>query len=137
MLNKTMRSSGRLSLQQGVLILEVLIALLIFAVGILAVIGLQGQAIRQVGEARARTEASTVANQIVGQLWVDVDNLASKAGTYDDDTTTIGKIAGHLPKGKVVIAVDGSLATITLTWRVPGAAADNRLVMQATVSKGL
>lgn len=126
-----------LSAQQGVLLLEVLIALLIFAIGILAVIGLQAQAIKQVGEARARTEASNVANQIIGQLWADIDNLPATAGTHNNNSTQIGRLASQLPGGSAVIALNGSLVTLTLTWRMPSNTATNRLVMQAAVNKGL
>lgn len=123
--------------QQGVLILEVLIAILIFAIGILAVVGLQGQAIKHVTEARARTEATTIADSIIGQLWMDIANISSKAGTYSDNSSEIGKIATQLPNGKAVIVVNGSLATVTLTWRVQGASSDNKLVMQASINPAL
>ena len=62
--------------QTGVMLLEALIGILIFSIGILALIGMQGAAIRNTTDARYRSEASFLANQIIGQMWVDRANLA-------------------------------------------------------------
>ena len=50
--------------QSGVMLLEALIAILIFSLGILALIGLQATAISQSTDARYRSEAALLANDI-------------------------------------------------------------------------
>jgi type IV pilus assembly protein PilV len=55
--------------QTGVMLLEALIAILIFSVGILAIVGMQATAIQDQGEAKYRTEAAFLANRVVGQMW--------------------------------------------------------------------
>lgn len=57
--------------QQGSILLEALIAFLIFSMGILGVIGLQATAINNTLDARYRTDAAFLANQILAQMWTD------------------------------------------------------------------
>jgi len=67
MLNATLRAR---SAESGVMLLEVLIALLIFALGVLGLVGLQASAIKQSGQAKYRADATLLANELVGQMWI-------------------------------------------------------------------
>ncbi|HTS55662.1 MAG TPA: hypothetical protein VMH26_20530 [Burkholderiales bacterium] len=60
------RSPGK---QTGVMLLEALIAILIFSVGILAIVGMQATAMQDQGEAKYRTEAAFLANRVIAQMW--------------------------------------------------------------------
>ena len=60
------------------MLLEVLIGMLLFLIGIMGIMGLQAMAMRNTTDAKYRTEASYLANQIIGQMWAD----ASSVGTY-------------------------------------------------------
>lgn len=71
--------------QSGVMLLEALIGILIFSLGILALVGMQATAIRATTDARDRTEASNLAAQVVGEMWLDRANLANYA--YDGSGT--------------------------------------------------
>lgn len=57
--------------QQGSVLVEALIAFLIFSLGILGVIGLQAAAIGNTLDARYRSDAAFLANQIIAQMWTD------------------------------------------------------------------
>jgi type IV pilus assembly protein PilV len=57
--------------QSGSALLEGLIAILIFSVGILAIVGMEATAVQNSGDAKYRTDAALVANQLIGQMWVD------------------------------------------------------------------
>jgi type IV pilus assembly protein PilV len=61
------------------MLIETLIALMIFAMGILAVIGMQARSIGETMDARYRVDASFLANQILSQMWADRANLAGYA----------------------------------------------------------
>lgn len=63
--------------QSGVLLLEVLIALLIFSLGVLGLVGLQASAIKQSGQSRYRTDATLLANELIGQMWVTSRDYAT------------------------------------------------------------
>ena len=65
--------------QSGVMLLEALIGILIFSLGILAMVGLQAMSIRFATDARERAEASNLAGQLVGQMWLDRAALANYA----------------------------------------------------------
>lgn len=56
--------------QRGVLLLEVLIALLIFALGILGLVGLQANAVKQSSQSKFRADATLLANDLIGQMWI-------------------------------------------------------------------
>lgn len=65
--------------QGGSVILEAMIAILIFSMGILALMGMQVAAVNAVAESKYRSDASFLANQIIGQIWADRANLVSYA----------------------------------------------------------
>lgn len=56
--------------QRGSFVLEALIAILLFAIGILAIVGLQAASIGNAAAAKYRTDASLLANQVIAQMWV-------------------------------------------------------------------
>jgi type IV pilus assembly protein PilV len=123
-----MRPSFR-NRQSGVALLEALVGILIFSIGILAIMALQAEAIRNTVEARYRNEAAYLANQVIGQMWVDQANLAAYdtgAGTNGNMTAWRTRVASTLP-GIVVggtnspeIEVAGSQVTVTIFWKMPG-----------------
>lgn len=63
--------------QQGIFLLEALIAILIFSLGILAMIALQGTAITAQSDAMYRTEAANVVSKMIGQINLGVDRTNS------------------------------------------------------------
>src|SRR2546428_12965622 len=65
--------------ENGVMLLEALIAILIFSIGILAVVGLQAVSIRNVTDSKHRTEAAFLANNLLSQMWTDAGKFASYA----------------------------------------------------------
>jgi type IV pilus assembly protein PilV len=80
--------------QRGSFVLEALIAILLFAIGILAIVGLQSASIRNTAGAKYRTDASLLANQIIGQMWAaDKTNATLVADFCGGPTTPIGNCA--------------------------------------------
>jgi len=57
----------------GVMLLEALIAILIFSIGILAVVGMQTTTIKNVTDSKHRTEAAFLANKLLSQMWTDAE----------------------------------------------------------------
>ena len=118
--------------QQGMMLLEALLGILLFSIGILGLIGLQSVSIKNTTEARLRSEAGYLANQIVGRMWADRTNLASYALTTattcatapaplkdwlcEVETTLPGITATAATRPTITVATD--TVTITLHWRV-------------------
>ena len=63
--------------QQGAILLEGLIAILLFSMGILAIVGLQAAAIKTVADSQYRLQASFLANRLVAQMWANTADISS------------------------------------------------------------
>ena len=110
------RKSPQTKPQQGVVLIETMIAILIFSVGVLAIVGLQATMIKNTDDARYRAEASLIAQKRIGQMWTDPAGLSSYIETDTD-------IAGLLPNGKrsVALLAGTNQYQVTVKWTLPGA----------------
>lgn len=102
--------------QQGFVLLEVLVSILIFSFGVLGILGVQASMIKHATDAKYRSQASYIAQQRLGQLW------ANPAGAlaFREDTD----ISSILPGGRRLVerpVANGPLV-ITVTWQQPGSA---------------
>ena len=131
-------------LQRGVMLIEALIGILIFSIGILALIGMQATALRNTTDARYRSEAAYLANSIISQIRLDAQNLASyddlAAINYAPRTAWRNQVEATLPGiviaanqlvPSIVVANDpavtfagdvdvSSQVTVTVNWLQPG-----------------
>jgi len=99
--------------QGGVLLLEAMIAILLFSVGVLAVVGLQANAIKNVTQSKYRSDAAFLADQIIGQMWADRSNIPNyvlPSGTSANVTAWATLVGNTLPN-----ATGASAPTITIT----------------------
>src|SRR6266852_3162749 len=112
-MNMRFRSSRR---ERGVMLIEALIAILIFSIGILAVVGMQGVAIKDVTSAKYRSEAAFLAQELIAQMWTDNGNIGKYVypGADVRVTTWVAKVQSRLPDGL------SQPPTVTLTNPVPG-----------------
>lgn len=130
--------------QQGVVLLEALIAVLIFSLGILGVVGLQASMIRAAGESRYRAEAGFLVQQRLGQMWVDQGADQSNLVNYveDEPGTDIASASG-LPNGRRTTlrgagscAGDPTCFIVTVSWRHPGSEETRRVTTVARINEG-
>ena len=132
------------------MLIEALVAILLFALGIVAVMGLQANSIAQVTQAKYRIDASYLANQIIGKMWVDQGsgpNLANYATAgYAGRASWDGVVASTLPAGAATIAVTppagspglgGNQVTVTITWKVPEDVVTHQYVAVANINPSL
>lgn len=132
--------------QRGSVVLEALISILLFSIGILAIVGLQAASIKNVTAAKYRTDASLLVNQVIGQMWVSdksnatlVTNFSSPAGA--NYVTWANAVAQSLPGVSGVpanaptIAVDANNnATVTVFWQAPDEAAAHKYTAIAVIT---
>jgi type IV pilus assembly protein PilV len=116
--------------QRGIMLIEALIGILIFSIGILAMIGLQAMSIKNQADAKYRSEASYLANQIISSMWVDRANIAN----YQHRATGGG--SGCTPSGSdsPLAGTAGSNMNVWLAAiaaALPGAASDNQQIIIA------
>lgn len=116
--------------QQGVVLLEALVAILIFSMGVLALVGLQAAMIKNTSDAKYRSEASFIAQQRIGLIWSDPDN----ANTYLEPGGT--DISALLPSGtRTVTQPVAGQFVVTVTWQQPGQPVHNFITI-ATIAGG-
>jgi type IV pilus assembly protein PilV len=126
-----MKTTATAKTQGGSFLLEAMIGILIFSMGILALVGLQAASINSVSESKYRTDAAFLANQIVGQMWVaDRNNL----GAFNTAPATwVQQVQQTLPNAdtyppKIVVAgdpINGYTVTVTVQWKNATAANPN------------
>lgn len=112
---------------RGVMLIEALVALLIFAFGVLGLVGLQAAMTKAQGTAKFRADAAFLAQQVLGSMWSDAPLASYGAGgggvvgcagnlrCYNWDK----KVKSTLPGGSTAITVVGSEVTIAISWTQP------------------
>ena len=91
--------------QSGVMLLEALIAILIFSLGVLGVVGMQASAVAATRDAKYRSDAALLANELIGQMMAGNRNgLALQTNFQGDDTDGTGGAGDVLTDGPLYIA---------------------------------
>lgn len=116
--------------QTGSFILEALISVVIFAVGLIALMGMSAHAVGQIGQAKYRNDASYLASELIGELWVS----ASLPNAFNYDAW-MDRVAATLPSGAATVGdppddpnvleckdngtgkPSGTIVCIRITWR--------------------
>jgi type IV pilus assembly protein PilV len=141
--------------QRGSMLLEGLIAILIFSAGIVALMGLQAVSIRVSADSKYRADAAFLANQIIGQMWVDRTSLASYAHqatgaacsptgaasanlnvtNWLGSAGTLSTVVDSLPAATAQIIIGANnLVTVTVCWRAPQATAPSNHTVTAQIN---
>lgn len=109
---------------RGAALIEALVGILIFSIGILGLVGLQAAMTRAQGAAKFRADAAYLSSEIIGAMWVDRPNLANyatspgSACTYQRCADWVNKVSTGLPQGKVELTPTASTGAVslTMTW---------------------
>jgi type IV pilus assembly protein PilV len=119
-LKKNSPKKNPLKHQAGLMLIEVLISILIFSIGILGMVGLQTVATQNAANSEYRTIASTLANDIVSQMWIRKSADPNNANLGGDITTWKAKVsASTLPNASGTVTFANSITTVTVTWKPP------------------
>lgn len=127
--------------QAGVMLLEALIAILVFSLGILSLVALQATTVQLTSDAKYRTDATLLANRLIGQMWTSSGNLTALKTAFQTGgaayNTWLADVSGTEGLPGVVAASTGVVSTlptvtvddtagatagqvvITLRWRTP------------------
>lgn len=111
-------NSANISAQKGVVIIEAMIAILIFSIGVLGIIGMQANMVKNTSESKFRNDASYLAQQQIGTLWTSPNDLPA-----DNSTRTVN--VSSLPNGVVQISRIANQYTVVVSWQQPGEATHN------------
>lgn len=121
--------------QSGSFILEALIGLVLFATGIIALMGMAAQAISDVGQSKYRNDASNLAQELVGEMWI-----SSASPAAFDTTAWKARVRQELPVGTATVSVraDGITVDIEVKWndkKDEGTTVQHRYLTTATIAK--
>ncbi len=136
--------------QTGVMLLEAMIAILIFSLGVLGVVGMQAMAIGASRDAKYRSEAALYANELIGQMWASKRNGAELKTAFQGDGASTGsndvvsgadgaeynkwkdRVLDALPgaadnppqvqivPGQTGLPRTGSVVNVQVRWKAPG-----------------
>ena len=118
---------------RGFVLIEALVAIVLFMVGVLGILGLQAGMSRAQTESQFRSEAAYLTQELLGLMWADTPKLAAGGFTMSGRACEaaacvrwLKKTQTTLPDGGATIAVtaiaDGSTGSdvdITVTWTMP------------------
>lgn len=130
---KSIRRSSRP--QRGFMLLEALIALLIFSIGVLGIVGLQASMTKAQTGSKFRADAAFLAQRLVGGMWSDRNGLdnydtAANCASYTRCSQWVSEVANLLPAGDATVNVTSlgtdatgrvisAEVTITINWTPP------------------
>lgn len=134
-------------LQRGAVMLEALLGILIFTIGIIGLVGMQASAMKMTADSKYRSEAAMFADQLVNQM--QSDNIANLAADYaggagaggpkymawvsEVTAAGTGLPGSAIPGNEPVVAVAANTVTITIRWQAPGETAAHQLITLAVV----
>jgi len=110
--------------QRGVALIEALISILIFSIGVLGLMGLEARAINFSVDAEDRNRAALFASEVASTLWLSGSGNVGNAITANStawNTSVADPTGTGLPNGAITVVQIGTTnaADITITWRSP------------------
>jgi type IV pilus assembly protein PilV len=104
------------SLQHGSVLIESMVALVIFSMGVLALIGLQSAMLKSSSDNRYRAEAQLIAQTHLANMMAYGGDATSYIAQVDKE-----RIKSQLPNGTLTFsALTNTMVTVTVGWQVPG-----------------
>ena len=105
--------------QRGMALIECMMALLIFSVGLLGLLGLEARVMNISTDSENRSRAAMLASEVASQMWLN-NTVAPASTAYNNLILNAGvQTQGGLPGGVVaVVPVPGTTnaADITVNW---------------------
>ena len=131
--------SPRRSVEGGFFLIEAMVAILIFALGILGLVAMGGTAVASQSDAQYRTEASSLADAIAGEIAININRTseASKFASlaqFSHQPTVSGycDFAGAVAANAIVKSIVDRAAN--LTAGVPGMPGASPAMQQVVVA---
>jgi type IV pilus assembly protein PilV len=119
-MNRLSQNVPRARPQRGVALLESLMALLIFSVGLLGLLGLEARVMNTSVNSENRNRAAMLASEVASQMWLNNAVSATTPAIVAVTASAGNQTQGGLPGGVVtVVPVAGTTnaADITVTWQ--------------------
>jgi len=105
--------------QRGVALIESMMALLIFSVGLLGLLGLEARVMNISTDSENRNRAAMIASEVASQMWLNNTVLPTAAPIIAAGANAGNQTLGGLPGGVVTVTpvpLTTNAADITVTW---------------------
>jgi len=128
-----------LAIQRGFALLEALVAMLVFAFGILGLVGVQASMTREQTNAKLRSDAAYLAGDLIATMWGDVANIAnystSNCASYTRCSDWKNKVVATMPTASMAVTVDATSGDVSVMviWTLPNG--DSHQYVAATTIK--
>jgi len=115
--------------QWGFSLIEVLVAMTIFSVGTLGLLGMYARSVTGFTDSKYRTDAALLADSLISDIWVNRANVANYAYNGGTASAAVGlwlnDVKATLPNGNAIVTVGGNpvQVNVTVTWQPPDAVA--------------
>jgi type IV pilus assembly protein PilV len=109
--------------QRGFTLLETLVALLIFSIGLLGVVALQARTVQLSVDGEDRNRAALLADEVVATMWSSGTTSLSTAET----TAWATRVSAVLPAASAAVSAPDAngVVTVSISWRPPARAASD------------
>jgi type IV pilus assembly protein PilV len=120
---------------RGSTLLEGLLAIVLFSMGLLAILRLLTVSTIDIGNAQYRSEASLLASDLISRIWTG--DRSYKGINYQDWLASVQQrlpgvtASSYVPK--IVIGSDRTV-TVTLSWQASGDKDAHRLIFQTLIT---
>jgi type IV pilus assembly protein PilV len=117
---KRIKCSRNGSAQRGMALLECLMALLIFSVGLIGLFGLEARVMNISTDSENRNRAAMLASEVASAMWLNNTVNPLAPAIVAAKANAANQTQGGLPSGNVTVtAVAGATnaADITVTWQ--------------------
>ena len=131
--------------QQGIALIESLVALLLVAVGVIALMNLQSLNVRNTSDAKYRSEAALLAQKRIADMFVNQENLNSFIETSTDISLETSLPAAKRSTQRAVTSCDTSTGNVKnsdcfvveIQWKIPGSQETRSLTRTAYITGGI
>lgn len=131
--------------QNGGSLLEGLLAIVIFSVGLMSLLMLLSASLIETGNARYRSEASLLASDLIAQMWTGDRSLTELRARFtkpnsEDYKLWLANVHSRLPGTSGItnlptIAIDDQRQVkILIRWQAPGDGKTHQLLTLATIT---
>jgi type IV pilus assembly protein PilV len=152
---KTTRHSTPARRAAGFALIEVLVAVLLFAIGILGLVGLQASMTQAQTDSKVRADAANLVDELAALMWTELGNKAVIANLADFNTSGcagnarcgawLSKVGKALPGGTLTdLSFNNATSTfdenhgsvtVTLTWKLPNSELDHKYIATFNVAQ--
>lgn len=118
---KLMNTSNESSVNQsGFMLVEVLVAIVLFSIGLMGLIAMQTAATQNATIAEYRTIAAGLSNELVTQMWIKNTADPSSSALSSEITTWKTKVAASgLPNAIGDVQQTGNITSVTVRYKLP------------------